>query len=232
VPRVTETREFEIPSCKIDKELISSLGRILESDSVCQKEKIVYSLDSRLRKIESENSSEFIATDWPNDARRISMVVGSFLNLLVTIQIDFKYTSNSKVTVSSTDATWANGISSRIEDAFKRKRLGYSSLTEDTSSKLFVTVATWFSVSLALTYLTVNVSNRYGIALDLSVTFWGVFMAGGFIGGVLLFYFFLGWLFPKYEFGETLQKRFRKWIWSLLIGSGIITIIIDKLMSL
>lgn len=56
-------------------------------------------------------------------------------------------------------------------------------------------------------------------------------MLGGLFGGLWLFYFFLGWLFPKYEFGETLQKRLRKWIWSLLIGSGIITIIIDKLIS-
>jgi hypothetical protein len=160
------------------------------------------------------------------------MVVGSFLNLLVNIRIDFKYTSNSKVTVSSTDATWANGISSRIEDAFKRKRLGYSSLVEDTFSKLFVAIATWFSVSLALTYLTVNAYNRYGFALDLGVTFWGIFIFGGVIVGGWLFYFFLGWLFPKYEFGETLQKRLRKWIWSLLVSSGIITMIIDKLMSL
>jgi hypothetical protein len=221
---VTEIREFEVPPCKVDKELLRLLGGVLESDNICQKERMAYMLYSRFRKIESVSSRDFIEADWPNDAGGIGISVGSKYPVLVSIQIPFGSMKDGKVVVTSTDATWANGISKRIEDIFMQKRLGYATLIEDFSSKAFVATMTWVSLSLALAYL-VNIVFNPGFA----VSFFLIFVFGGLVGGLPSVYYFLAWLFPKYEFGETFQKRFRKWIWSLLVSSGLIGLIIGRL---
>lgn len=231
MPVITEIREFKILPCKVDKELIGLIGTILESDTAYPKEKKVYALESRFRKIESDNSRDFIATEWPNDAIRILIAMGNSYPLLVSIQIDFKSSGEGTVKVSSSDATWANGISKRIEEAFVKKKLGYSSLIEDAFSRWAATIVTWLSLSAALTFLILKAYRSSGTILDFSGVFWPLFIIGGFLGGGWVLHFFLGWLFPKYEFGETLQKRLRKWIWSLLMGSGLVAWLIDRLAS-
>jgi hypothetical protein len=231
LPVITEIREFKIQPCKIDKELIGSIGAILESDPACQKEKKVYTLESSFRKIESDNSRDFTSTEWPNDATRMQIAIGTYYPLLVSIQIDFKSPGQGSVKVSSSDATWANGISKRIEEAFVRKKLGYSSFIEDAISRGAVSLGTWFSLSIAFTFSILKANSNQGIILDFAAVFSPLFIVGGPVGGIWIIYYFLGWLFPKYEFGETLQKRLRKWIWSLLVGSGLIAWIIDRLAS-
>jgi type IV secretory pathway VirB2 component (pilin) len=144
----------------------------------------------------------------------------------------FKFEGEGKVNVTSNNATWANGISKSIEDAFAQKKLGYGTLIEDFFSKLFATIVTWFSLSLAFAYLIVRGYSHSGIVLDFDQTLVGVFGIGGLFGGLFVIYYFLTWLFPRYEFGETMQKRFRKWIWSALIGSGLVAVIVDRLISL
>lgn len=230
MPVITEIREFKIQPCKVNKELIGLVGTILESDTTYPKEKKMYALESRFRKIESDNSRDFIATEWPNDAIRIAIGMGNSYPLIVSIQINFK-PSEGTVKVSSSDATWANGISKRIEEAFVRKKLGYSGLIEDALSRWAATIVTWLSLSAALTFLILKAYRNSGTILDFTQVFWLLFILGGFLGGAWVIYYFLGWLFPKYEFGETVQKRLRKWIWSLLIGSGLIAWVIDRLAS-
>ena len=232
MPIITETREFQIPPCKVDKELLGSLGEILESDRTCQEEKKRYTLVSRFRKIESDDIKDFIETDWPNDATEMMVTIGSKYPPLVSIQIDFRHQREGKVHISSSDATWANGILKRIEDAFAQKKLGYTTIIEDTFSKVCAALVTWFSLSLALTYLIVRGYGHSGTILDFGETAFGVFILGGLFGGIFAVYYFLTWLFPRYEFGETLQKRSRRWIWSALIGSGLIATIIDRLTNL
>jgi hypothetical protein len=157
--------------------------------------------------------------------------MGNSYPLLVSIQIDFKSSGKGTVNVSSSDATWANGISKRIEEVFVKKKLGYSSLVEDAFSRWVATIVTWLSLSAALTFSILKAYRNSGTILDFSEVFGLLFIVGGFFGGGWGIYYFLGWLFPKYEFGETLQKRLRKWVWSLLMGSGLIAWLIDRLAS-
>lgn len=232
MPVITEIRQFKIPPCKIDKDLIGSLGKILESDEVCKQEEILYSLDSGSRKIESTRCNEFAAAEWPNEARSITITVGEHYPGLVLIDIDFKYMSQSKVKVSSSDATWANGLSKRLEEVFDQRKPGYSAIVEYVSAKLTVVLITWLSLSVALTYISVELYRHFGTNLKFISGFFAISTLGGMVGGFLLLYLFLDWLFPRFEFGETLQSRLRNWIWSLLISSGALAILLDKLLDL
>jgi hypothetical protein len=228
MPTIIEKREFRIPPCKIDKELVGQVGEILESDPICKNQKMVYSLESRFRKIESESVKDFVTPDWPNDTHQISVSTGTAYPRLVEIMVSSRASDLSKVTVSNPDATWANGMSKTLEDIFARKKLGYSFFLEDLGMKFLIVLATWASLSLALTFLVGKVNANATPPRDFWQDFSLIFLLGGLTTGWLV-YLLLDWLYPRYEFGETIQKRLRKWIWSVLCGSGILATILDKI---
>ena len=74
---VTEIREFQIPPCRVDKELVGELGKIFESDEICKEERQTFTLVSKFRKIESDNIQDFVETDWPNDAQLMTVTIGT-----------------------------------------------------------------------------------------------------------------------------------------------------------
>ena len=228
---ITEIKEFRIPPCKIDKELVAKLGKVLESDKAFENEKIHYSLNARSRKIESDEYGKFTAADWPRDIEEIKIEAGEYPHPVV-IDIDFKFMSESKVSISSGDATWADGISRQLENVFNERRLGYHLIVEHRYVKLIIATMTWLSLSLALTYPVVEAYRLSGTNVYFDRTFVLIFVLGGLVVGLLSLYSFLDWLFPRFEFGEPLQKRIRKWIWGLLVSSGLLATLVFKLFGL
>lgn len=228
---ITEIREFRIPPCKIDKELVAKLGKVLESDKTFENEKIHYSLNARSRKIESDEYGKFTAADWPGDIEEIKIEAADYPHPVV-IDIDFKFMSDSKVSISSGDATWTDGISRQLEKVFNERKLGYHLIVERWYVKLIIAIITWLSLSLSLTYPVVEAYRPGGTKLLFNGVFISIFIIGGLIGAFFVLYSFLEWLFPRLEYGEPLQKRVRKWIWGLLVSSGLLMTLGFKLLGL
>lgn len=226
---ITEIREFTIPPCKIDKELIARLGKVLE-DVVHAN--VHYTFDSRTRKIESDKYIPFTAADWSNDVKEIKIEVGASVPKSIFININFSSMSESKVTIASSDATWADGVSRQIENVFNAKKLGYHLIVERRSVKFIITIITWLSMSLALTYPIVEAYSLIGAPVYFDRTFVLISIFGGLLGGIFILNNFLNWLFPRFEFGEPLQKRIRKWIWGLMVSSGFLATLAFRLLGL
>jgi hypothetical protein len=227
---VTEIREFKILPCKIDKDLIRKIGRVLESDVICKKKGISYNVNSPTRKISSNEFSNFTEAEWSNEIRSISIGVKEYPSP-VNIEIDFKYTSSSKVTISSSDATWADGIAKQLERVFNENKLSYSPIVEHWYLKMILAVSALLSLSWALTYPMVEVFRIFGRDLPFLNVFLIIVLVGIF-PALMALYSFLEWLFPRFEYGNALQKRIRKWIWALFVSSGFLVAIAFKFLGL
>jgi hypothetical protein len=228
--RVTEIRQFQIPPCKVDKDLIVELGKTIQSDPLFKKIGARYYLNAYSRRIESDDYANFTAADWPDNVKTIAASLGEY-PAPVDVEINFKYPDLSKVKISSDDATWADGFSKQLETVFEKRKLSYHSIVRHWYLKGLISLLTWVSLALALTYPLTPVFNMFEEATIFEV-FVIISFAGGMLGGVWVLYAFLGWLLPHFEFGEPLQKRVRKWIWSLLVSSGFLATLIFKVLDL
>ncbi len=224
---ITEIREFRIPPCRVDKDLVSKLGKVLESKSNAH-----YSLDAWSRRIESDTYGEFIAADWPNDIKSINIAVGVSYPPPIYIGIDLRFMSASKVTVSSNDATWADGMSRQLERVFKEKELRYALIVERWYLRLMIAILTWLSMSIAFSYLVVETGYlSTATGSPSGEVFLVIFGVVGMMGGFWGLYYLFEWLFPRLEYGEPIQKRVRKWIWALLVSSGFLTTLVFELLG-
>lgn len=159
--------------------------------------------------------------------------VGSFAARVIYIDIDFKYMNTSKVTISSSDATWADGISKQLERLFNDNRVEYSPIVEHWYVKLGLSTVALFSLCWAFACV-VHETARLMIP-TYSLTPEKVFILIAVIGVFTLLwalYYFSEWLFPRLEYGNPAQKRIRKWIWATLVGSGLITTLVFKMLGL
>lgn len=195
-----------------------------------------YELVAPSRIIKSAKVDGFTSDEWPSDAERITLSVGggkSSREIETNIYMERWRTSNSQVSVSGKDSTWVNGIADRLETTFKSRIVGYHLIVERFSLRILISIVTWISIAFAIAYPLFPVLKPF---LKEGVTWIVLFAIVSIVGGwgaIFLLEEFLKWLFPRFEFGEvSLPRRVRKWIWGLLISSGLIANIIFKLVGL
>lgn len=213
---------------KLDKEISS---RIYEGNYLPS-----YLLASESKIIKSHNIEKFIETKWPTDALGISLSIGSY-NAPKRIEIEVYLKpgrmEESKVSVSGRNSIWVNGVIAKIEGIFQEHILGYHFILDNLLLKIITLIITWFSISYAIlnilwpyiqSYLKAGVKFEY--FFPVIFIFLGLFTIPG-------LYIILQMLFPYLEFGEkSISRQIRKWIWILLMGSGLIWKIIFRALGI
>ena len=233
---ILEKRTVRIPPCTIEKKLIQEIGELLESQKSC-KDRVNYILDGKTKDVRSTKIKDFVNADWGSSINRIIIETNPLLSDYsagkqkeipkVEINISLVYPEGSSFAVSGKDATWVNGITEQIDAFFQKYRQSYHRI----KTNWFVRIPLTVSLALVLAYPILLVFAPF-IRPEKLVDFYvyvGLLASMLLMGGLSVL---IGWLFPYLEYGETKQKRLRKWIWILLYGSGIIPSIILKLLGL
>lgn len=218
--KITEKRTVAIPPCRIEKALIREIGELLEKDDLC-KDNVNYILDSKTRDIQSKRVKDFIEADWGSNIRNISIATSYLEKPEVRITIDFEHYFLSEFSVSGENATWVNGLSDQIGDTFRK----YNQNITKVRTNPLIKVPLIIVISSVLVYPLLLAFSPF-IKPDRLLEY---YVLVGFILSAVFFVAInalINWLFPYYEYGQTLQKSARKWIWFVLFGSGIIPAII------
>ena len=251
---VTEKRTIKIPPCKIDKGLIREIGQIMEMESEKIREEVIrdaersgiknakkfvddmlsseyfpsYVLKAKSRDVESHKIEHFVDTKWPPDTYTISLSLGGRafardVGINVEINLESTMAKRSRVSVSGRDATWVHGIADRIEQIIRTKKLGYGAFVDH-------------EILRVTTYI-ILLLGGLGVAYFVSPT-----VMEERYNSIWVFYFVLGvgflegifrQLYPRFEFGgEPFPKKIRKWIWTIVVGSGVISAIVLKIIGL
>lgn len=233
---ILEKRTVKIPPCTIEKKLIQEIGELLESQNSC-KDRVNYILDGKTKDVRSTRIKDFVNADWGSSINRITIETRPLTSDYssdkckeipkVEVNISLLYPEQSSFEVSGKDATWVNGITEQIDAFFQKYRQSYHRIKTNWLVRIPLTV----SLALILTYPILLVFAPF-IRPEKLIDFYvyvGLLVSMLFVWGLSSL---IGWLFPYLEYGETKQKRLRKWIWILLYGSGIIPSIILKLLGL
>jgi len=220
--KVTAKRTVKIPPCRIEKDLIREIGELLEKEELC-KGRMYYRLDTKMSDVQSSKVNDFVKADWESDINKIELGTTDYQLPRVGVNFDFRRPEYSKFSVSGENATWVNGITNRIENKIKKYKLKYYTIKTNWLVKLPLTSA----ILVVLVYpIFLWLNSIPTIKENLFILIWLMF-AFGFWG----IYYLIQWLFPYFDYGDTLQKSMRKWIWVILFGSGIVPTIILKLLG-
>jgi uncharacterized membrane protein YidH (DUF202 family) len=197
---------ISIKPTRIDKSLIKELGELLEKENL----KLHYHLDSKTQEVTSNSIQEFIGLEWGQSIEKIVISTGYSTDPHVSIEMDFKESYSRKCFISGKNATWVNGIAIRVNNIFKKYRLNYAPI----KTIWFVKIA----LPVVLTFVML-----YPISLSLFLN-WkdtAIFILGIGVSLTQGLYYFIQWLFPYFEYGNTTQKFLQKAIWFILVGSGV-----------
>jgi len=226
--KITEKRTHKIPSCRVDKELLLDIGKVIES-SKRKGEQAYYDLKAQSRDIRSQNLEEF-ASEPPNDVEEISIRLAKLwstsINVKFSLEESYMSVGHGKISVSDPDATWVHGTTDRLMACFENKRLGYRAISERGEIRFIISGALTIFLSVSFGYV---IFTLFSLDLD---TVASAFLLVGLILGLLLD-FSLNRLFPYYELeNRALPRRARKLILGILIGSGLLPQIILKILGL
>lgn len=227
--KITEKRTHKIPSCRVDKELLLDIGKVIET-SKRKGEQAYYNLKAQSRDVRSQNLEEF-ASEPPKDVEEISIRLSKGLwstSINVTFSLEESYMSvgHGKISVSDPDATWVHGTTDRLIACFENKRLGYRKISERGEIRFIISAALTIFLCVSFGYV---IFTLFSLELE---TVTSAFLLVGLILGILLD-FSLNRLFPYYELeNRALPRRARKLILGILIGSGLLPTIILKILGL
>lgn len=222
----TQKTSVYIPSCIISKELIRQLGQLLESENLL-KNRLIYSLDTNTKELTSKNANDFVQADWGSDLNKIKIdtIDNNFPQLTITMRLHENSKIYNKFSLSSKDATWVNGLSKRIDEIFRNHRTSYYLLENSLSLRVGLACA----ISLALFMYPLYLLQQHSILSSNSVLIISILtIAYGAMGFTIL----IRWLLPHLDYESLPQKRVRKWVSIILIGSGLIPAIILRLLGL
>lgn len=221
-----EQRKINIPSCKINKEILIELTEFLEEES--KKVKVDknsnvsfgFTIDSKDKDITAHTVESFREIKIPKQLESIRFHLRDYkTGIDISINLEFSWASTSRFTVEGSDAIWVNGITSRLEEIFQyNKTKNY--LFHEKKSKIPIALGIAFLIAFSISfvmfsYLPDNLEDPKSLDDLFSYTITlGVSM-------FILFLYFLEWLFPVIEFENyQIQIKIRK------IFSGIIVAII------
>lgn len=194
-----------------------------------------YTLVAHSRNIESTDISGFTKVDWPSDTESLSVSIGRHgapKRIEIDIYLESWRMNESKLRVSGNNSTWVNGIADQLEAIFQKNLVGYHLIVEKLLLRVLLSILAWISIAFAVAYPLWPAIRPF---LKPSVTFPTIFAIILLIGFVVFYplELFMEWLFPRFEFGPvSLSRRVRKWMWGLLVSSGLIVAIIFKLVGL
>jgi hypothetical protein len=222
--KITAKRTKKIPPCTIDKNLIKKVGTLLENDKSCNG-RIEYKLDAKTSDVQASNVGDFIRADWGSDVNSITIRTNDFKSPEVRITFDFHRLFFNKFSVSGENATWVNGITNRLENIIEKNKVKYhlikTSLIIRTSLAFISVLALIIPIFLFLNSISIIKESNWQYSLSFIIFMFGFWGMNEFIQ----------WLFPYFDYGDSLQKSMRKWIWVILFGSGIVPTIILKLLG-
>jgi hypothetical protein len=149
---------------------------------------------------------------------------------MVNIYLENWRAKNSGISVLGTDGVWVNGISTRVLSAFNSNVLNHHWIINHFSIRFMLSFIAWVSIAYSITVIIwpfIVPFLREGvqmITLLIIIIFFGSFTVTWAIE------YFLLWLFPRYELSDlSFPKKNRKWVWTLLTSSGIITLLIERI---
>jgi len=231
--KIIEKRIIKIPPCYVDRNLIESIGTIIEDGFPDEDAEIKYSLDGSSIEIKSSNVINFISTKWPDLVNKISIQAGHYHDSpSIGLDFDFKSKSVRELEIYGEDATWVNGIADRLEREIQNHKLGHSFFIEIGLLKLPVAILSVISISWFLSVILYPLFKFFNFQYTQMNIFIFCVGAGSIIGWIFMM-IFLDWLFPRYEYGEKfIQKKIRKYIMMFLTGSGIVSYIFQRLLEL
>ncbi len=213
---ITSKITIPIKPTRIEKGLINELGELLENENL----KLQYHLDSKSQEISSSSVQEFISLDWGKDIQGITISTGYCEDPYVKIEMNFNRSYSRECFISGKNATWVNGVANRIVEILEKYRLSYAPLKTNWLIKIFVPII----LALILAYpiqLVFGLLTREGLTLAyLLVQFSAIGL-----------YLFIQWLFPYFEYGKSIQKFMQKAIWFIIVGSGIGTSIVLRILG-
>jgi hypothetical protein len=218
-----EKRTVKLPSCLVDKKLIQELGELIEADSNLQN-RLSYLLDSKTKDIRCVKVQDFITTDWGSNLNRVVIETADNDYPKVKIEINFRQIKFSEYSIVGKDATWVNGIRTRVDDVFSRYKDSYHQIQKPIFLKIPLTILITLSWAVPIFLWTQSLQ----VGFPTASTF--LALIGGY--GALIIFLLVDWLLPKFEYEGMKQKQVRKWIAAVLIGSGIIPTLLLKLIGL
>lgn len=226
--KISEKRSMSISPTRIDKELLTKVGQILNTE--CPEEHgISIQVFSDSRNIITENPEEFKNIEIPSDTYRIEMTIRHPMVLGKTpiqIEMDLRRPKNSRFRVMGENATWVHGVTELLSEAFSKKKLGYSYIAKSKNLRSLMSFAT----SLLLAY-----------SIGSIVLFFGIESEIAFVSGIISLLVamsltdrFFDWVFPYFEIEseDFLPPKVRKWTLTILWGSGIIPTILLKILGI
>jgi hypothetical protein len=208
-----QKRTVPIQPTRVDKELIKDLGEMLENEKVTLV--LSYLADSETKEVKTDNIKDFVKSDWGKDLRILRIQSKK----AVRIDFNFREPNLSEYSVYGRNLTWVSGLERCIGERIRKNRLSYAFLKKGDWIKLplifLLTVLLCFPIFLGLSFL--------DAAVLIVIPFVVIIMASSSL---------YDWLFPYFEYGDTPQKKARRWIMLALFSSGIVPSILLKLIGL
>jgi len=217
---IIEKKSFQVDSCSINKELIKKIQEIAgQSKTLC-------TLRSTTKDIKSDDIETFIGLEWPRKILKIHVEFSSPGGKAVIDLVNQEKKSYGSVQVTGTDAIWVKGVSTQLEDIFKRARTWYWPIV-----KYWQIRAVLSGIVLALLIWRLNhslwlIASQY-ISISEMSFFVMIFVIGFALTAYPLELFWL-WIFPRFEFGQNNRRKIRRYLRGIL--SLIITWIITNLL--
>jgi len=218
--KISEKRSLSIPPTRIDKELLTKVGRILKAH--CPKEhEISIQVYSDYRNIITEDFEELKSenVEIPSDTYKIEMTIRHHQivgKTPIQIEMDLRRPRDSKLRVMGENATWVHGVTELLSEAFSKKKLGYSYIAKSKNLRSLISLAT----SLLLAYAIGSVVLFFGIESEIAFGSGAISL----LVAMSLTDRFFDWVFPYFEIEseDFLPPKVRKWTLAILWGSGII----------
>ena len=256
--KITEKRTFRIPPCKIDRELVRDIGKILEKetpeirkrmitdvirgtdfkseekareylDEIAANQHLpVYVLEAKSRDVRSRNIDHFIDTKWPKDTSAMQLSLGGGIYAEETEIRIALFLEYGKMKES-------RGSVSGTDATWVH---GIADQIEEIFRNKRLGYAPFVEkgmlrsmIFFILLLVAFGVTHYYVLPVAIEDNLSWIVMY--FIVGILFLEYLFRMLYPRFEFGEApLPKKIRKWILAAIAGSGIISAIILKFLGL
>jgi hypothetical protein len=213
----------KVPSCIIDKKLVSAIGQLLESDKSLQS-RLSYYLDTKRREIKSKKVSDFTQADWTSKLNRLTIETDGN-SPRVKIEVNFRQPRNSELLVSGEDPIWVSGMKTRIEEIFQECKTSYHRVNNPGIYKVPLTFLLTLVFLIIPAFLLLN---PLGTILTMPVILIITLIASPV---AIVFYALMDWLLPYFEYDKMKQMQLRKWIMAAITGSGIVTFVVTYLIT-
>jgi hypothetical protein len=230
--KITEKRTEKIPPSRIDNDLLFNLGQIMDEVRPTKNHVVSTIINTDTRDIESEDYKELKeGIKLTADTYRILMGLSTEeLDVpwenAIYISIDTQSPKKrSRIRVRSNDSTWVQGVSDRLFEEFKKKRLNHRHIALYESLRL--------GISIGSSMLIMTVLGLALIEFPIIASFTTVVLLVLFYPMTLLLKRGFDWLFPYFEIdvADFKPSKYRKKILGLLWGSGFLGIIIELILN-